>query len=176
MKKEKTMKDKVFICNLAEFKKMDFNSVTQNPFKVKLTGNVKESDIDVLLNKIIDKDSDFDLSEVSKYSEYDRIVSYENGLTFYIKNGVLLHYEFVDECDFVEIPEGITEIADSCFEFNWGEVNMDFDEVSLPSTLKKIGNSAFRCCTDLNKINFTEGLEEIGDEAFCGCSNLYKES
>ena len=65
------------------------------------------------------------------------------------------------------IPEGELEIADGEFAFR-----EDITEVVLPSTLKRIGKSAFQECVNLESISFPEGLEEIGECAFCNCLSL----
>ncbi|MDE6329624.1 MAG: leucine-rich repeat domain-containing protein [Muribaculaceae bacterium] len=44
--------------------------------------------------------------------------------------------------------------------------------VTLPSTVRKIGNAAFRGCDSLTSINFPPTLEEIDDYAFNGCTQL----
>ena len=45
-------------------------------------------------------------------------------------------------------------------------------EVVFPSTLKVIGECAFRNCKALSSVNIPDGVEEIGKEAFMGCSSL----
>lgn len=65
------------------------------------------------------------------------------------------------------IPEGRVKIEDGEFAFR-----EDITEVVLPSTLKRIGKSAFQECVNLESINFPEGLEEIGECAFCNCLSL----
>ena len=52
-----------------------------------------------------------------------------------------------DDVDKVIIPEGVLEICDEAFIFCDRIVS-----VHLPSTLKKIGNSAFQECVNLEKI------------------------
>jgi hypothetical protein len=47
-------------------------------------------------------------------------------------------------------------------------------KITLPSTVKYIGNNAFSGCTSLEEINLPEGLLVIGDEAFSGCAKLSK--
>ena len=43
---------------------------------------------------------------------------------------------------------------------------------SVPSTVKTIGESAFRECKSLTSITLPEGLKTIGDSAFWGCKSL----
>mgnify|MGYP002528966828 FL=1 len=68
----------------------------------------------------------------------------------------------------VKIPEGVIAIGDNAF--------LDFrrlSEIQLPSTLKKIGDKAFKGCEALNVINI-ENVRVIGTGAFAGCKSLSK--
>ncbi len=58
------------------------------------------------------------------------------------------------------IPEGVTEIGGSAF------AGSELTHISLPSTLKVIGPSAFEGCSQLKSIHLPEGLEEIQSAAF----------
>ena len=46
-------------------------------------------------------------------------------------------------------------------------------EVSIPSSLKIIGESSFRNCEMLNTINLHDGITKIADEAFFNCPALH---
>lgn len=66
-----------------------------------------------------------------------------------------------------EVPEGVTEIADSAF--------MDcqsLSAISLPSTLTKIGDYAFKRCESLQEITIPDSVTEIGQAAFWMCHSL----
>ena len=66
---------------------------------------------------------------------------------FEIENGILKAYTGSDAT--VEVPEGVETIADGVFKgMAW------LLSVKLPSTLKKIGLSAFKGCRQLREINF----------------------
>ena len=65
----------------------------------------------------------------------------------------------------IEIAEGVTEIPNNFFYGASG-----FEELTLPASLKRIGNSAFDRFP-LETIELPEGLEEIGEQAF-ECSKL----
>ena len=61
---------------------------------------------------------------------------------------------------YLEIPEGVVKIDNlACSDFN-------MEEVKLPSTLKKIGASAFRDCKGLKNIIIPENVEYIEGSAF----------
>lgn len=77
-------------------------------------------------------------------------------------------YEF-SGCRFsreVTIPEGVTEIPDNFMD------NGNLSDITFPSTLRKIGYSAFSSQYRLKHIKFPENLIEIGDYAFFWCDEL----
>ena len=48
------------------------------------------------------------------------------------------------------------------------------EEVTLPDTVKKIGNLTFYHCMSLRKITVGNALTEIGSDAFMNCKNLHQ--
>lgn len=115
---------------------------------------------------------------------------------FVIKKGVLVEYNGTDEV--VTVPEGVRVIGESVFEPNFeidGELELErlkkviipetvwaiderafwlcygLEEVELPSSLKVIGEGAFRFC-DLKQIKLPDGLMCIEAEAFGGNASL----
>ena len=48
----------------------------------------------------------------------------------------------------------------------------DITHVTIPSTVKTIGESAFARCEKLQSVSLAEGLVTIGDHAFYGCEKL----
>jgi hypothetical protein len=80
-------------------------------------------------------------------------------------------WAFEDCCESlveVEFSEGLEVIGDGAF---WHCSNLKHIN-KLPSTLKKIGDEAFRCCASLDSIEFPEGLQVIGEAAFEECGEL----
>lgn len=72
-------------------------------------------------------------------------------------------------CSFIGdliLPEGVTHIPTGCFESN------NFTSVSLPSSLKDIGDVAFNWNNWLENVSFQEGLISIGQGAFAYCPQL----
>ncbi|WP_165043231.1 leucine-rich repeat domain-containing protein [Adlercreutzia sp. ZJ138] len=67
----------------------------------------------------------------------------------------------------VEVPEGVTRLADGAFEDC-----TDVECVVLPSTLERVGNRAFKGCTSLTSIKLPESVHVVGKDAFLGCSSL----
>ena len=45
-------------------------------------------------------------------------------------------------------------------------------KISIPSSVTKIGNSAFGKCTNLSSITLPSGVKNIGSSAFSGCKSL----
>ncbi len=50
--------------------------------------------------------------------------------------------------------------------------NKSFSSVTLPKTIKDIGNGAFMDCRELTAVTVPEGVLSIGDNAFYGCTQL----
>ena len=67
----------------------------------------------------------------------------------------------------VIVCEGITSIGNTSFSGRGTEYNIQ--EVILPSSLRAIGDDAFRGQRGLNQISFNNGLEQIGNFAFYAC-------
>ena len=67
----------------------------------------------------------------------------------------------------IDIPEGVTIIPDRCFSECKSLVN-----ITLPSTIKKIGKNAFYYCSSLISIDIPEGVTIIPKNCFYGCSSL----
>lgn len=61
----------------------------------------------------------------------------------------------------VEIPEGVTKIGNSAFQFC-----MSMESVLLPESLEHIGTSAFATCRKLSTINWPHNLKYVGANAF----------
>lgn len=66
------------------------------------------------------------------------------------------------------VREGTTHIYKECFHGAWSKVKT----VSLPSSLKSIGQNAFDSCYYLTTVEMREGVTVIENEAFSGCSSL----
>ncbi|MBQ9728263.1 MAG: leucine-rich repeat protein [Clostridia bacterium] len=79
------------------------------------------------------------------------------------------HEGLVDAEGTLTIPEGIVELGANVFVGRKG-----IKKVIIPSTLKTIGNSAFKNCSELTTVEFagTPTLETISSSAFEGCTAL----
>lgn len=80
-------------------------------------------------------------------------------------------YNIASTCggfDHLVLQEGLTKLCDYALK-SWG--NSYKSEITLPSSLKEIGNYAFQN-TYLSSIKLPDGLESIGDYAFTSAYNL----
>lgn len=66
----------------------------------------------------------------------------------------------------INFSKSMTEIPERAFEY------CDFEEISIPGNIRKIGMYAFVNNHDLTKINFEEGVDRIDHGAFSDCNNL----
>ena len=67
----------------------------------------------------------------------------------------------------VTIPTSVTSICDSAF-FNCTGLK----SITIPNTVTNIGGSAFSCCTRLTSITIPDSVTSIGNSAFFGCTGL----
>ena len=95
----------------------------------------------------------------------------ENGM--FIVDSALIDY--TGDTSDVIVPDGIEELNENCFgrTEEWG-TESKINSVSLPSSLKVIGNCAFLCCSRLVAVSVRgeSQLECIGAYAFAGCEAL----
>ena len=68
------------------------------------------------------------------------------------------------------IPEGAEEILEGAF-YKSG-IRDDLRSVSIPSSVKKIGDFSFWNCTGLREAVIPDGVKVIGQVAFSGCTAL----
>jgi hypothetical protein len=95
----------------------------------------------------------------------------ENGVTKYVVSEVENYTFRPYVCDEESgIYYDVTEIADHAFE---GSNLRDFTfDYGVESKLTKIGNSAFKDCTNLGSLSLPCSITTIGEDAFNGCTNL----
>lgn len=73
----------------------------------------------------------------------------------------------IKEMESITLPSTIKSIGDSAFFNCTGLKN-----VTLPSTIKSIGNGSFYQCYNLQNITIPESVTSIGDNAFGHCTGL----
>lgn len=84
---------------------------------------------------------------------------------FVIKDGILVRYQGWSGC--VKVPEGVNVIGVGAFENH-----LRVKSVTLPASVIRIGERAFRGCKSLEYVRLPDGLEIIDDEVFCNCIKL----
>ena len=80
--------------------------------------------------------------------------------------GVLLGYSSAEP--FVDIPNGVVEIAPNAF------AGTKIQSVNFANSVKTIGEGAFGGCLDLTSVNIPFSVANIENFAFKGCANLEK--
>ncbi|MBO7125006.1 MAG: leucine-rich repeat protein, partial [Bacteroidales bacterium] len=81
----------------------------------------------------------------------------------------LIDYKAFHSCRSLEtltISEGIMSIGDEAF------VVCALKSITIPGSVKNIGESAFNACHDLVELTLSNGVESIGGFAFANCSSL----
>ena len=68
----------------------------------------------------------------------------------------------------INLFDGITSIGNYAF-YNFTSVT---PEVTIPTTVEKIGNSAFDCCASLKKITIPDNVKTIDNNAFGSCTSV----
>ncbi len=91
----------------------------------------------------------------------------EDGVLYTKKKDRLICYPNCKEGDSFTVPEGVETLGTACF------YNADFSELSLPKSLKTIGQFSMGDITGLTKLDLSStSVEEIKPYAFSGCSSL----
>lgn len=79
---------------------------------------------------------------------------------------ILRHYPLGKETKEYEIPKNVVEIEE--WAFNWRGPSV----VTVPRTVKRIGNHAFWSCPNLSKVTISEGVELLESSVFARCREL----
>lgn len=66
----------------------------------------------------------------------------------------------------ISLPKGVERIESNAFD-SWG-----IEEIVIPSTVKSIGDEAFRNCNKLSVVTFEGVPSEIGCDLFSGCTSI----
>lgn len=92
------------------------------------------------------------------------VFSMQNGML--IGEGVVYKFALSTQGEQITVPAGVIEIDQGAFE------GASFKGVSLPSSLQKIGQTAFSDCENLLHITIPENVSVIDTQAFLGCDML----
>ena len=114
------------------------------------------------------------INNYNTYNTYNTTHQYGDGAVvnvyedqnkdFVIEAGVLKEYHGEDDC--VVVPQNVKTIREHCFE------NMPIKDIVLHNGIHKIGECAFRRCSDLTNVTIQDGLTSIGKGAFSECTGL----
>lgn len=94
---------------------------------------------------------------IPKTNSYDA-----QGLQYSADGKTITGYNYWTVSKNIVIPEGITGINSSAFS------GAPINSVSIPSTVTKIGDGAFKNCSSLKTVTIADGVEEIGEYSFQG--------
>lgn len=143
-------------------------------------------DKDMLFNSIVLPGTLKTIGAQSFYHQWViRSVSIPSGVTK-IGAGAFSECSNITE---INIPNGVTEIEDNVFEqanqlakVTLGNrvtqigkrafASTDIQAITIPKSVKSIGESAFEKCGHLKNINIPTGVTEIEDSVFSSCNNL----
>jgi len=78
-------------------------------------------------------------------------------------------YDCRNSIESVIIEDGVTSIGAYAFYYSFKDL---LKSVSIPHSVKIIGDGAFYNCTGLTNINISDGVEQIGNSAFAACNGL----
>ena len=97
-----------------------------------------------------------------------------DGVVFSKDKKTLIEYPRGRQDEVYEIPEGTETVGNQAFGMNGSAANNYIQKVTIPSTLKQIGESAFRRCGKLSTVEFPENsqLKTINGYAFSGDAKL----
>ena len=105
--------------------------------------------------------------------EYTGVLSSEdidNGVGYF--DGWIIYADMDIVSGDYAIKEGTVGIADSAFNAGaWG-VNTSLTSITIPNTVKTIGNTAFRGCAGLTSLEIPSSVKFIGNSAFNDCDGL----
>lgn len=83
-----------------------------------------------------------------------------------IRNSLIFARYPINTAGAYSIPDGTVEIASAAFR------NCSIESISIPQSIRKIGESAFAYCKQLTAITIPDEVIEIKDCAFWHCDNL----
>lgn len=136
--------------------------------------NAPFTDCDNLTQLTINGDLTFPNDILQSISTLTTIAVSEQNPYFIVKNGLLCQGTGTElifcprgASGTIAVPDDVKKIKNSAFA-----ICTKITEISLPASVNEIGESAFFCCGDLQKINIPEGIKKIPCCAFLNCFSL----
>lgn len=169
------------------FSEISFKSIDISNFSIVIEGKRYETCYDLWWNNLL-RDEMFDVPCASTF--FKVFANKEFSSSFHWENGFLLDesgtivIDNASQCDTMEVPQGITVVGHFALSMRsfktlilpdslhtigrcafCDSYNLDFTEVFIPDSVKKIGEYAFDGC-DLEKIHLPAYLETIPKGCF----------
>jgi hypothetical protein len=69
----------------------------------------------------------------------------------------------------IDVPEGITELSQSCFYGCW-----ILSSVTIPNSVKSLPDYCFYGCSSLVSLTLPDSIQTIGNSCFYGCASLVR--
>ena len=105
--------------------------------------------------------------DVDKENQF--FCSDENGVIYNKSKTSLIKFPAACVTEYT-IPDTVQEISNCAFGIRSG--NTDIEKISIPGSVKVIGDYAFENCSNLTEITIPNGVINIGSGAFEGCTAL----
>ncbi len=129
---------------------------------------VDEAKEQEILDKIFGVEETDDISVDIVEEQKEESTSFEYDKSIYEITGTTLTKFIGQEKNAVyEIPQGVEELAESCFSGN----NLVY-ELTLPNSVKVIKDKVFKDCKKLRLLILPSSITEIGQNVLDGCDNL----
>lgn len=101
----------------------------------------------------------------------DSCATFSNATSLIMPVGMnrLDHSQFLDNFEYINLPENIESIPDCQFMHC-----RKLKSMTIPSTVTSIGDKAFETCKNLETVTMYSSIKHIGVNAFCLCKKLKK--
>jgi hypothetical protein len=135
------------------------------PDTITAIGNYAFSSCENLVSVTIpDKVIRIGRSIFNKTKMYNTPENWEDGVLYVGKHLIDTKFDISGK---YTVKEGTLTIAGDSFNGRWG-----ITEVTIPGSVKYIGEYAFTECREIEKVNFSSGLECVGGGAFLNCFKI----
>lgn len=85
----------------------------------------------------------------------------------FITDGVMSSPSWKAKCSEVQIPSGVTDLSDYCFQ-----MCASLTSITLPDSITSLGAGCFSYCTALTSITLPDSVTSLGGSCFYSCTSL----